>query len=281
MRSPATGPERLGGLVHVRRLNVAPLHGHARGHPEGVAGQVLHQVEQVDAQVHHVLAAAAVVVLAVRVQLLQPPDAPAGDQRLQAVGARQVGAVKVPDGDLHARRPRRRDHAVAILQADRERFFAVHVAAGVDAGQHHLQALVQPARPHADQVQLLARQHVTVVGVAALCLRLRLRACPPDRIGIGHRHHLDAFDAAERTVQAVPEAAGSGVADGTRSVVTLSHAVPSGRHHTPRSFHARELWQMVEVTVAGVEIQTVLHDQRGDPEVVHRDRRALTAKLRE
>ena len=174
-------PQRLGGLVHVRRLDGAPVHGNVRGHPQGIAGQVLHQVEQVDAQVHHVLAAAAVVVLAVRVQLLQPPDAPAVDQRLQAVHARQVCAVKVPYGDLDARRRGRRDHAVAILQADRQRLLAVHVAAGINARQHHLQALVEPARTHADQIQFLARQHLAVVGIAAQCLRLRAARVPGPR----------------------------------------------------------------------------------------------------
>ena len=42
---------------------------------------------------------------------------------------------------------------------------------------------------------------------------------------------------------------------------------------------ARDLRQVIEVRVAGEEMELVLHDKRRYPEVVRRDRRTLPAQL--
>ena len=55
---------------------------------------------------------------------------------------------------------------------------------------------------------------------------------------------------------------------------------------SPRSFaivgsHADNLWEMIEVLVSCVQRQIVLQDQRGQPHIVRRNRRALLPELAE
>ena len=45
------------------------------------------------------------------------------------------------------------------------------------------------------------------------------------------------------------------------------------------TLEARDLRQVIEVRVTREEMQLVLYDQRGDPEVVRRDGGALPAQL--
>ena len=93
-------------------------------------------------QVHHVFAAAAVVVLAVGAKLQQLADLAAVDQLPQPGRARHVRAVKVSYTDAQAGSFGGSYHPVAILEADGEGLLAIDVAAGIDAGEYHLQPLV-------------------------------------------------------------------------------------------------------------------------------------------
>ena len=45
--------------------------------------------------------------------------------------------------------------------------------------------------------------------------------------------------------------------------------------------HADNLWEMIEVLVSCVQRQIVLQDQRGQPHIVRRNRRALLPELAE
>ena len=179
-------------------------------------------------QHHHVLPAAAPVLLAVGVHRLHVADPAACDRLPHGARLRQVHPL-VGDGDLLSQLLRPGDQEVSVGEVGGHRFLAVHVGSGLQAGGHQLDVAVGPARADADDVELLAGEHPLVIGIGARGAGLLLRLCPALLVRVAHGDELDAFVPLVRQVQPVAEAARPGVADGRGPVGPFRHDfTPSG-----------------------------------------------------
>ncbi len=210
------------GLTDIGFCQLPPLGGHLGRHPGHLPGKETHHIEQVGAQHDHVLPAAAFVLLAVGVQGQHLADEAFAQQALEVLDAGQVHPLV---GHRHLQPSRRclGDDAVAVLQVPGHGFFAVHVGAGLQAGQDQLQVAVGPARADTDDVGLFHPQHLLVVGVGPGRASFLLALEAAGFVGVGHGHELDLFQALVRNVQPVAVVAFAGAADGGGAIGFLAH----------------------------------------------------------
>ena len=179
-------------------------------------------------QHHHVLPAAATVLLAVGVHRLHVADRAPFDRLHHGARLRQVHPL-VGHGDLLSQLLRPGDQEVSVGEVGGHRFLAVHVGSRLHAGGHQLDVADGPARADADDVELLGGEHPLVIGIGSGSPGFLLRLCPALLVRVAHGDEFDAFVPFVRLVQPVSEAAGPGVADGRGPVDLFRHDfTPSG-----------------------------------------------------
>jgi hypothetical protein len=133
--------------------------------PACVAGDETHQVENVGAEHHHVLAAGAGVFLAAATQFEDVADAAIRDQVFHALKARAVTRL-VSDGELDMVLLAGRYHLVGFLQISAQRLFEKHRRPGLGTRHHHVAMQIEMPIRDADDLGTFLLQHWPIVGLA-------------------------------------------------------------------------------------------------------------------